>query len=203
MATVACDSDLQILNELQHGLRVGGLEEVRLIKDKRTGMLIGREDCPLLTLAVEGQSRQFAFAQFVGIPEARRFLEKYYPYVSLHGAYRPSWPKDTDASKVRVAFSRDRDDRDKPGQSEDDWKCEVVGPPVGLRYLPTDEQNSVTSQTILIGCYVSDAMPQERVGLHIFIKFCLTNRQRCYREWYCCRAVQYVGFLGPLYHWRQ
>ncbi|KAG0650519.1 putative RNA-binding [Hyphodiscus hymeniophilus] len=100
---------LSILNELQHNLRVEGLEEIRLIKDKRTG-----------------QSRQFAFAQFVGIPEARRFLERYYPYVSLYGAYKPSRSEDTEATKVRIAFSRDKDDRDKPGKSEEDWKCEVL-----------------------------------------------------------------------------
>ena len=80
----------------------------------------------LLTVTTIGQSRQFAFAQFVGIPEGRRFLEQYYPYISLYGAYDPSRSKDTEATKVRIAFSRDKDDRDKPGKSEDDWKCEVV-----------------------------------------------------------------------------
>jgi hypothetical protein len=81
---------------------------------------------PFLTVDSAGQSRQFAFAQFAGIPEARRFLDKYYPYVSLYGAYDPSRTKDMGATKVRIAFSRDKDDRDKPGKSEDDWKCEVV-----------------------------------------------------------------------------
>ena len=38
MAALAFDLDLQILNELEHSLRVEGLEEIRLIKDKRTGM---------------------------------------------------------------------------------------------------------------------------------------------------------------------
>ena len=81
---------------------------------------------PFLTLDSSGQSRQFAFAQFIGIPEARRFLNKHYPYVSLYGAYDPGRSKDTEATKVRIAFSRDKDDRDKPGKSEEDWKCEVV-----------------------------------------------------------------------------
>lgn len=122
------DSDLQISNELLHGLHVEGLEEIRLIKDKRTGVYsIILPACDLfLTLESAGQSRQFAFAQFVGIPEARRFVEKYYPYVSLYGTYSPSRSKETEATKVRIAFSRDKDDRDRPGKSEDDWKCEVV-----------------------------------------------------------------------------
>ena len=72
-----------------------------------------------------GQSRGFAFAQFTGIPEARRFLDLHYPSVSLHGAYDPSQAA-AEPAKVRIAFSRDRDDRDKAGKSDDDWKCDVV-----------------------------------------------------------------------------
>ncbi|TVY43698.1 putative RNA-binding protein [Lachnellula occidentalis] len=97
--------DLQILNELRQSFRLEGLEEVRLIKDKRTGV-----------------SRQFAFAQFVGIPEARRFLEQYYPTVALYGAYL-NQSTTTQPAQIRIAFSRD--DRDKSGKSEDDWRCEV------------------------------------------------------------------------------
>ena len=74
-----------------------------------------------------GQSRQFAFAQFAGIPEARRFLERYYPTVPLYGAYDPNQASVAEPTKVRIAYSRDKDDRDKAGKSEDDWKCEVVG----------------------------------------------------------------------------
>ncbi|TVY36554.1 putative RNA-binding protein [Lachnellula subtilissima] len=70
----------------------------------------------------DGVSRQFAFAQFVGISEARRFLEQYYPTVALYGAY-PNQATSTQPAQVRIAFSRD--DRDKSGKSEDDWRCEV------------------------------------------------------------------------------
>jgi hypothetical protein len=132
--------DLQILNELEHGLHVEGLEEIRLIKDKRTGMFLYYAERASLTSVFEGQSRQFAFAQFVGIPEARRFLDKFYPYISLYGAYNPSRSRDTEATKVHIAFSRDKDDRDKPGKAEDDWKCEVVGSTIGFQYISTDEQ---------------------------------------------------------------
>ncbi|KAE8443474.1 hypothetical protein EG329_001871 [Mollisiaceae sp. DMI_Dod_QoI] len=104
--------EASILNELQHGLRLEGLEEVRLIKDKRTG-----------------QSRGFAFAQFLGISDARRFLDRYYPTVQLYGPTSADLAGTNDPSKVRIAYSRDRDDRDKAGKGEDDWKCEVC-------YLP-------------------------------------------------------------------
>jgi RNA-binding protein 5/10 len=99
-------------------------------------------------LTSAGQSRQFAFAQFVGIPEARRFLEKYYPYISLYGAYDPSRSKDTEGSKVRIAFSRDKDDRDKPGKSEDDWKCEVVCFSKGCIFIPTDKETVLSGELL-------------------------------------------------------
>ena len=76
----------------------------------------------------------------MGIPEARRFLEKYYPYVSLYGAYDPNRSKETEATKVRIAFSRDKDDRDKPGKSEDDWKCEVVCIRLALDLFPLTKE---------------------------------------------------------------
>jgi hypothetical protein len=113
------------LNELQQSLRVEGIEEVRLIKDKRTGG-VSSPGCQIVLTFVIGQSRQFAFAQFIGIPEARRFLEKYYPTVSLYGAYDPNNAAVSEPTKARIAYSREKDDRDKPGKSDDDWKCEVV-----------------------------------------------------------------------------
>ncbi|KAK0112262.1 hypothetical protein ONS96_001511 [Cadophora gregata f. sp. sojae] len=101
-------SDLQILKELQHTLRLDGLEEVRLIKDKRTG-----------------QSKGFAFAQFAGIPEARHFLDRFYPAVPLYGVYDPTQSGTSEPTNVRIAFGRERDDREKAGRGEDDWKCDV------------------------------------------------------------------------------
>lgn len=34
---MAFSSDLQIFNELQHSFKVDGVDEIRLIKDKKTG----------------------------------------------------------------------------------------------------------------------------------------------------------------------
>ncbi|KAK2629714.1 hypothetical protein QTJ16_000534 [Diplocarpon rosae] len=105
---MAVFADLQILNELQHNLRLEGLEEVRLIKDKRTG-----------------QSKGFAFAQFAGIPDARGFLERYYPTVPLYGGLDPSQSTNIEPTRVRISYGRERDDREKAGKGEDDWKCDV------------------------------------------------------------------------------
>jgi len=71
-------------------------------------------------------SRQFAFAQFVGVPEARSFLDQYYPAVPLYSAYDPAATSEPESTKVRVAYSREKDDRSQPGKGEDDWKCDVV-----------------------------------------------------------------------------
>ncbi|ESZ91736.1 hypothetical protein SBOR_7887 [Sclerotinia borealis F-4128] len=92
-----------ISKEIQKNLRVEGVEEVRLIKDKKTGI-----------------SRQFAFAQFYTLLEARRFLEKHYPSVSFYGPLQTSEP-----TKVRIAYSREKNDQERTSKHEDDWKCEV------------------------------------------------------------------------------
>lgn len=120
--------DLQILNELQHSLRLEGLEEIRLIKDKRTGTnyIIGQFSGFSDLKNFTGQSRGFAFAQFVSISDARRFLDRNYPSMLLYGTYDPNNAAPAEPTKVRIAYSRERDDRDRAGKSEDDWKCDVV-----------------------------------------------------------------------------
>jgi len=76
---------------------------------------------------IPGQSRQFAFVQFVGIPEATQFLNKYYPAVHLYGNYDPAESGNVESIKARIAYSREKDDRDRTGKGDDDWTCEVVG----------------------------------------------------------------------------
>jgi hypothetical protein len=122
---LAIDSKSQILNELQRNLRIEGIEEVRLIKDKRTGTNHSNV-ADLSNILPTGQSRQFAFAQFASIKEAKWFLERYYPSLSLYGTYNPNQGADAEPTKVRVAYSREKDDRDRPGKGDDDWKCDIV-----------------------------------------------------------------------------
>ncbi|ATZ51024.1 hypothetical protein BCIN_06g04710 [Botrytis cinerea B05.10] len=92
-----------ISKELQTNFKVEGVEEIRLIKDKKTGI-----------------SRGFAFAQFYTLPEAKRFLEEHYPTVSFHGPSQALEP-----SKVRIAYSREKTDQERASKHEDDWKCDV------------------------------------------------------------------------------
>lgn len=99
-----------------------------------------------LILVIIGLSRQFAFAQFLAIPEARNFLEQHYPTIPIFGVYDPNQATDTESTKVRIAFSRQKDERDRAGKSEDDWKCDVVC------FVCKTER------------YAFDAMHQERVS---------------------------------------
>ncbi|KAB8298942.1 hypothetical protein EYC80_001093 [Monilinia laxa] len=92
-----------ISNELQNSLKVEGVEEIRLIKDKKTGI-----------------SRGFAFAQFYTLPQAKRFLEECYPSVPFYGPSQASEP-----TKVRIAYSREKTDPERTSKHEDDWKCDV------------------------------------------------------------------------------
>ncbi|RFU33688.1 hypothetical protein B7463_g2666, partial [Scytalidium lignicola] len=107
MATVAVIV-IQILNELQDSLHVDGIEEIRLIKDKKTG-----------------QSRQFAFAQFGTIGEAALFLDRFHPKLELYGQGDPDQASSKPPAYVRIAFSREREEREPAGKNEDDWLCDV------------------------------------------------------------------------------
>ncbi|RDW61454.1 hypothetical protein BP5796_11346 [Coleophoma crateriformis] len=72
-----------------------------------------------------GLSRQFAFAQFVSVPEAKSFLDQYFPTVPFLGSRGGSQDVSAEPIKVRISFSRERDERDRAGKGEDDWKCDV------------------------------------------------------------------------------
>lgn len=67
-------------------------------------------------------SRQLGFLRFHSINESRAFLERNHPFIYLYG---PS-AGDTDRStKVRIAYSRERDDRSRT-KGEGDWTCRMV-----------------------------------------------------------------------------
>lgn len=119
-------ADSQIVDELKTNFNADALEQVRLIKDKRTGAYISPFLGGLSDGFVAGQSRQFAFAQFAALRDARAFVEQYYPSIQLQGSYGAPQAGDENA-RVRVAYSREKEDRDRPGMGEGDWICEVVG----------------------------------------------------------------------------
>lgn len=52
------------------------------------------------------------------------FIERNYPTIYLYG--NGSALSDEQAAKVRVAFSRERDDRSRGEKAEGEWTCKIV-----------------------------------------------------------------------------
>ncbi|RPB13477.1 hypothetical protein P167DRAFT_585331 [Morchella conica CCBAS932] len=90
---------------LQEGLQVENVEKVTIIRDRKTG-----------------NSRQFAFVHFYSVPDARAFLQQYYPNKLNLGP---------GADRCKVAFSKERDNEDggrrgrRRDDGEEEWKCRV------------------------------------------------------------------------------
>ena len=51
-------------------------------------------------------------------------MERNYPTISLYG--NNSADGDASAAKVRIAFSRERDDRSRGEKAEGEWTCKIV-----------------------------------------------------------------------------
>ena len=52
-------------------------------------------------------------------------MERNFPMIYLYGP--GSADGDNEAAKVRVAFSRERDDRSRGDKAEGEWTCKIVG----------------------------------------------------------------------------
>ncbi|KAI9841270.1 MAG: hypothetical protein M1837_000806 [Sclerophora amabilis] len=105
--------DIQIATQLKYDLRVEGLESVRIIKDRQTGL-----------------SRQFGFLHFFSVLDARAFLELNYPSVLLYNSSNAEMKsEDNHPSKVRISFCRERDDRERGPRPEEEWKCPICSFP--------------------------------------------------------------------------
>lgn len=74
----------------------------------------------LLTMHTE-QSRGFGFLRFPTLHAAEKFMDKNHPMIYLYGDSNKS---NGDASRVRIAFGRERKDA---GRNDDaDWICPGV-----------------------------------------------------------------------------
>ncbi|KAL2850704.1 rna-binding protein [Aspergillus pseudoustus] len=92
-----------ISNELKDFYNIEGLEEVRVIRDRQTKL-----------------SRQLGFLRFRTLGFSRSFIERNFPSIYLCG---PS-AQDDQGTKVRIAYSREREDRAK-ARAEGDWTCKM------------------------------------------------------------------------------
>lgn len=66
-------------------------------------------------------SRRLGFLRFRDLDYSRAFLEPNYPAIYLYG---PN-PKDDRGTRVRIAYSREREDRTR-ARGENDWTCMMV-----------------------------------------------------------------------------
>ncbi|TKA82282.1 hypothetical protein B0A49_00435 [Cryomyces minteri] len=132
---------VQIKRELEDYHDVGTLEDVRVIRDKQTGV-----------------SRQFGFLRFRDIQGARAFVERNYPMISLYGFVGTS--EDVKATEVRIAFSRERDGRDRDRDRDRDrssveaeWTCrksELEMPPISTAHGDHDSGDAKAPTQFLL-----------------------------------------------------
>lgn len=69
-------------------------------------------------------SRGFGFLRFRTLEESKAFVEGTYPTIYLYG--KGTADNDDQAAKVRIAYSREREDRGRPEKSEAEWTCKLV-----------------------------------------------------------------------------
>ncbi|KAL4884805.1 hypothetical protein BJY04DRAFT_215252 [Aspergillus karnatakaensis] len=100
-ATAEVEAEVHAAVELNTDKRIEGLEEVRVIRDRQTKI-----------------SRQLGFLRFRNLGHSRSFVERNFPTIYLCG---PS-ALDDRGTKVRIAYSREREDRAK-ARAEGDWAC--------------------------------------------------------------------------------
>lgn len=96
----------QISKELKQYHHVERLEDVRVIRDRQTKA-----------------SRGFGFIRFPALEDSKAFVERNYPMIYLFG--NGSSDNDDQAAKVRIAYSRERDDRSRGEKAEGEWICKI------------------------------------------------------------------------------
>ncbi|OQD83366.1 hypothetical protein PENANT_c017G06010 [Penicillium antarcticum] len=93
-----------IATELRNAYHVDGLEDVRVIRDRQTKL-----------------SKQLGFLRFPTIEESRAFVEQNHRGIYLYG---PSAGPNDGSTKVRIAYSREREDRTR-AKGDGDWMCRM------------------------------------------------------------------------------
>lgn len=115
----------QISKELKQYYHVEKLDDVRVIRDRQTSTIF------LATIRVRRSakciseaSRGFGFIRFPTLEDSKAFVERNYPMIYLYG--NGSSENDDQAAKVRIAYSRERDDRGRGEKAEGEWTCKIV-----------------------------------------------------------------------------
>ena len=69
-------------------------------------------------------SRGFGFLRFPDLENSKAFVERNYPMIYLYG--KCSADNGDQGAKVRIAFSREREDRNRGEKAEGEWTCKIV-----------------------------------------------------------------------------
>ncbi|KAI3154193.1 hypothetical protein CBS147325_1285 [Penicillium roqueforti] len=88
-----------IATELSNAYHTDGLEDIRVIRDRQTKL-----------------SRQLGFLRFSTIDASREFVERNHPSIFFYG------PTNDRSTQVRIAYSREREDRAR-AKGASDWNC--------------------------------------------------------------------------------
>lgn len=69
-------------------------------------------------------SRGFGFLRFPDLEKSKTFVESNYPMIYLNG--NGLTDSDDQAAKIRIAYSRERDDRNRGEKADGEWVCKNV-----------------------------------------------------------------------------
>lgn len=73
----------------------------------------------LMNMIFAEVSRQLGFLRFKTVEDSKEFLEQNHPFIHLYG------PTGERSTKVRIAYSKEREDRARV-KAEGDWTCRMV-----------------------------------------------------------------------------
>lgn len=96
---------------------VQNLEDIRVIKDKATGIIAYSHSISLHDLHCLAISKGYAFIRFPTLDDATSFMNANYPEIRIEGSNSTN-----DTQWVRIAYSRERSDR----ESYAEWTCRFV-----------------------------------------------------------------------------
>ncbi|WEW60280.1 hypothetical protein PRK78_005765 [Emydomyces testavorans] len=104
---------------------VENLEDIRVIRDRQTSESLPVATPPEMYLLTSPKeiSRQLGFLRFQSLDASRDFLERNFPTIYLYGNGASN--TDNRGVKVRIAYSREREDRNRV-RAEGEWMCNIV-----------------------------------------------------------------------------
>ena len=99
-----------------------------------------------LAYKIAETSRGFGFLRFSSLEKAKKFMERNYPMIYLYGNGSSDGDEQA-AAQVRIAFSRERDDRGRSEKADGEWTCKIVCCLQSIHNGRSTQRNSALSAT--------------------------------------------------------